>query len=205
MLQPSAISSPISMELTESLQQTLSGGKIWKLKALGLTIPLPNTARGFLLFLLGLAVVCGGMVMQITLSIQIWQTTAKIDKLKAEYRVIEQQNTAIVWEIAQTSTLESVRQRAQALNYKIVMDRYYIAAPGSTQLATTALPQNSQPKTIQSAVQAQNNVSNKTSATNSTDEAKQMTSAGFANNLQAATHALRQWWQKQWQSILQSS
>ncbi len=197
MLQPSAISSPISMELTESLHQTLSGGKIWKLKALGLTIPLPNTARGFLLFLLGLAVVCGGMVMQITLSIQIWQTTAKIDKLKVEYQGIEQQNTAIVWEIAQASTLESVRQRAQALNYKVVMDRYYMPASEPAYVAATHLPQNHQPAITGSESQTTNSVSNENSATDPSDQPDQMASFGFANNLQAATHALRQWWQQQ--------
>ncbi len=139
MLQPSTISSPISIELTESLQQrllpqTLAGVKIWKLRTLGVTITLPNNPRSFLLFLLGLSVVCIGMTMQIMLSIQIWQTTAKIDKLKLEYQAIERKNTAIVWEIAQKSTLERVQQRAQALGYKIVLDRYYIPAPGPTYL-----------------------------------------------------------------------
>lgn len=201
------------MELTESLQQTLSGGKIWKLKALGLTIPLPNSARSFLVFLLGLTVVCGGLVMQISLSIQIWQTTAKIDKLKVEYEVVEQKNTAVVWEIAQASTLESVRQRAQALNYKVVMDRYYIPAPAH--VAATTLPQNSQPKLTQAEPQAPNNVSIDTTASDTATsdspasdtagQTDQMAKVGFANNLQAATSALRQWWQKQWQFILQSS
>jgi hypothetical protein len=204
MLQPSAISSPISMELTESLQQTLlpqtlSGAKIWKLRTLGLTITLPNNPRSFLLFLLGLSVVCIGMTMQIMLSIQIWQTTARIDKLKAEYQAIEQQNTAIVWEIAQKSTLESVHQRAQALGYKVVPDRYYILAPGPTDLATTNLHPSSTPK-ITSSEQPANTAATIDNMANT----EQIAESGFADNLQAATHVLRQWWQKQWQILLQS-
>ncbi len=193
MLQPSAIPSPISMELTQSLQQTLAGGKSWRLRSLGLGIPLPNSSRSFLLFLLGLAVVSIGLIMQISLSIHIWQTSTKIGQLKAEYQAIEQQNTAIVWEIAQQSTLDRVRQRAQDLGYKVVMDRYYMPASGTTQLAAANLPSANKPKLTPAETQI-NQVGDAQAAI---AQADQGAVSDFANNLHAATDALRQWWQRQ--------
>ncbi len=197
MLQPSAIPTSVSSELTESLQQTLSPERLRTLKALGISIPLPSNLRHFIFFVLAVGLVCTAMTMQILLSIQIWQTTAKVERLKAEYRKIEQQNTALVWEIAQKSTLENVQQRANALGYSIALNRHYVAAPQprelaaldrSTTPATTVVPAD---QTTQAALQV--------------DRVALAPQTGFLNRLRWAGQTVTRWWQEQWQKVLRKS
>ncbi len=176
MLQPSAIPSSIPSDLAESLQQTLTKNKTWVLRTLGTTISLPTSPRTFVLFLLSLVAVCVGMVMHITLSMQIWQTSSQIEILQAEYRAIEQQNTALVWDIAQKSTLESIRQRAAAMGYAIPLTRHYVAAPQPLPLSVPAQPQA---VTLQA-----------------------VTAAESPTNLQATTNPLGKWWRTQWQKLV---
>lgn len=199
MLQPSILPTSVSAEFTESFQQTLSAGqqtlavgRIRTIRALGIGLSLPNDLRSFLLFLLMLTVVGVGITMQIMLSIQIWQTTAKVEDLKIEYQTIEQQNTAIVWEIAQKSTLETVHQRAEALGYNVALNRYYVPAPqlvhraiATAPLATLSAnsPADQQPSTVALAVDG--------SALTETP------AFDFTHNLQKAVTAIQQWWQKQ--------
>jgi len=197
MLQPSAIPTSVSSELTESLQQTLSPERLRTLKALGISIPLPSSLRHFLFFVLAVGLVCTAMTMQILLSIQIWQTTAKVERLKAEYRTIEQQNTALVWEIAQKSTLENVQQRAAALGYSVALNRHYVAAPQPHALAslerstTAATAVVSADQTTQAALQV--------------GTADLVPETGFLKRLQGAGQAVTQWWQEQWQKVLRKS
>ena len=133
-----------------------------------------------------------GMTMQIMLSIQIWQTTAKVEDLKVQYQSIEQQNTALVWEIAQKSTLETVHQRAEALGYNVALNRYYVPAPQSAhratddaKIATTSpnMTSDQQASTVAMTVDS--------AALKATPE------FDFTHNLQKAVTALQQWWQKQ--------
>lgn len=185
MLQPSAIPSSIPSDLAESLQQSLTGKKTWVLRVLGTTVSLPTTPRAFVLFLLTTAAVCVGMVMHITLSMQIWQTSSQIEILQAKYQAIEQQNTALVWDIAQKSTLESVRQRAVAMGYAIPLTRHYVSAPQPMQLALPAPTQvvaqsiTAEPVTLETA-----------------------TASVSTTNLQATTTILGEWWQTQWQKLV---
>lgn len=197
MLQPSAIPTSVSSELTESLQQTLSPERLRTLKALGISIPLPSSLRHFLFFVLAVSLVCTAMTMQILLSIQIWQTTAKVERLKAEYRTIEQQNTALVWEIAQKSTLENVQQRAAALGYSVALNRHYIAAP---QLHALASLERS--TTAATAVVAADQTTQAALQVGTADLAPE---TGFLKRLQGAGQAVTQWWQAQWQKVLRKS
>jgi hypothetical protein len=200
MLQPSAIPTSVSSELTESFQQTLAASRIRTLKALGVTLALPHNLRSFLLFLLALIVVAAGMTMQIMLSMQIWQTAAKVAVLKSEYQAIEQQNTALVWEIAQQSTLENVRQRAETLGYSVALNRYYVPAPQSAHLATAdGKPVTASPTTSSAHQSSALAMTVDTAALNITPE------FSFTHNLHKAFTMLEQWWQKQWQKLLRKS
>jgi len=181
MLQPSAIPSSIPSDLAESLQQTLTGNKTRVLGALATTLSLPTSLRTFILFLLTLIAVCVGMVMHITLSMQIWQTSSQIKILQAEYRAIEQQNTALVWDIAQKSTLESIRQRAAGMGYAIPLTRHYVAAPQpmqitvQTQAVARAIP--AEPVTLDAA-------------------------PASTLKRQTTTNTLGEWWKTQWESLV---
>ena len=185
MLQPSAIPSSIPSDLAESLQQTLTGKKTWVLRALGTTVSLPTTPRAFVLILLTIAAICVGMVMHITLAMQIWQTSSQIEILQARYQAIEQQNTALVWDIAQKSTLENVRQRAVAMGYAIPLTRHYVSAPQPLQLALPAPTQvvaqaiTAEPVILEAAI-----------------------GSASTTNLQATTTVLGEWWRTQWQKLV---
>jgi len=200
MLQPSAIPTSVSAEFTESFQQTLAASRTRTLHALGIGLTLPNSLQGFLLFLLALIVVIVGMTMQIMLSIQIWQTTAKVEQFKVEYRAVEQQNTALVWEIAQQSTLENVRQRAEALGYNVALNRYYLPAPQSAHLATVDAQAAGASSTTSSAPQPSAlAMTVNTAALNVTSE------FSFTDNVYQGATMLKQWWQTQWQKVLRKS
>lgn len=132
MLQPSKFSrSPLELQNTD-LQTILADtavGRLWQ--SLTQLLRLPNDFLSFLLFLMVLSVLCGGLILHIHLSSQIFQAHIQIDNQQAVFDSIEQQNSEIVWQINQSVSLNKIRQRAAALGYVDMPDHQFI---GSRQL-----------------------------------------------------------------------
>jgi hypothetical protein len=90
-------------------------------------VPLPQTLRGYLLFVLALTVICGLAVFQVWTSLRITQARAELAALSVQYSLIEQRNAELLWQIGQRTTLEQVHARAVQLNFHPALKRNYIA------------------------------------------------------------------------------
>lgn len=127
MVRNQTLTSAVSAELTGSLQQTLAEGRLRRLEQ---RIGLPTTFTGFLLLVLAVALLCAGMALLVITSVQTYQARQQITTLERTYRAVERQNAELVWQIAQHTTLEQVRQRALALGYQPPATRHF--APWSS-------------------------------------------------------------------------
>ena len=92
-------------------------------------VPLPQTLRGYLLFVLALTVVCGLAVFQVWTSLRISQARGVLDALRVQYILIEQKNAELLWQIGQRTTLEQVHTRAVQLDFRPALERNYIPSP----------------------------------------------------------------------------
>lgn len=92
-------------------------------------VPLPQTLRGYLLFVLALTVVCSLAVFQVWTSLRITQARAELDALSVQYNLIEQKNAELLWRIGQLTTLEEVQTRAVQLDFRPALERNYIPDP----------------------------------------------------------------------------
>jgi hypothetical protein len=92
-------------------------------------VPLPQTLRGYLLFVLALTVVCGLAVFQVWTSLRITQARGELDALRVQYSLIEQRNAELLWQIGQRTTLEQVQTRAVQLDFRPALERNYIPNP----------------------------------------------------------------------------
>jgi cell division protein FtsL len=131
MVRNQTLTSAVSAELTGSLQQTLTEGRLRRLEQ---QIGLPTTFAGFLVLALAVALVCGGMALLVVTSVQTYQARQQLASLERTYQAIERQNAELVWQIAQHTNLEQVRQRALALGYQPPAERHFAPWP-STALA----------------------------------------------------------------------
>lgn len=89
-------------------------------------IPLPHTLKGYLLFALALAVVCGLAMFQVWTSLRIAQVRGELASLRIQYDLIEQRNAELLWQIGQRTTLEQVQTRAMQLDLHPALQREYI-------------------------------------------------------------------------------
>ena len=89
-------------------------------------VPLPQTPRGYLLFLLALTVICGLAVLQVWTSLRITQARAGLAAHSVQYSLIEQKNAELLWQIGQRTTLEQVQIRAVQLDFHPALQRNYI-------------------------------------------------------------------------------
>lgn len=101
-------------------------------------VPLPQTLRGYLLFVLALTVVCGLAVFQVWTSLRITQTRAELDALTVQYNLIEQKNAELLWQIGQLTTLDEVQLRAVQLDFRPALERNYIPDPNSAAVRPAA-------------------------------------------------------------------
>lgn len=141
MLQPSKFSrSTLDLQNTD-LQAILADtalGRLWQ--SLSQLLRLPNDLVSFLLFLMVLSVLCGGLFLHIHLSAQIMQARIDIADQQALFEAIEQKNSEIAWQINQSSSLNNVKQRAVALGYVDMPDHQYIGAVQAEQALLPGSP-----------------------------------------------------------------
>ena len=92
-------------------------------------VPLPQTLRGYLLFVMALTVVCGLAVFQVWTSLRITQARGELEALRVQYSLVEQRNAELLWQIGQRTTLEQVQTRAVQLDFRPALERNYIPSP----------------------------------------------------------------------------
>ncbi len=119
--------SPPSIDLPPDLPQDLSRLTILRgLLRLDDIVPLPQTLRGYLVFLLALIVVSSLGILQVWTSLQVAQGRSELATLHIQHSLIEQQNAELLWQISQYTTLEQVQIRAIQLNFHPALKRKYI-------------------------------------------------------------------------------
>lgn len=127
-------SGPNSMPTSNLARFRVLRGLVW----LDDFVPLPQTLRGYLFFVLALTVVCGLAVVQVWTSLRITQARAELELLRVQYSLIEQKNAEFLWQIGQRTTLEQVQLRAVQLDFRPALQRHYIPNPYSLRSAPAA-------------------------------------------------------------------
>jgi hypothetical protein len=171
MLQRSSLPTTSPAEIADSLQRsweaTLHDRPLIQRRwhTLQDVLPLPLTWQQYLLACLVLAIVIGGMALQVLLSVQIARSEYQLRSLRQEYAAVERQNSELVYAIAQQSSLEQMALLARQQGYVPATSRTYVlrnpmaqpfaaggasaaAANGSAALDSTrnpAMPHNDQP------------------------------------------------------------
>lgn len=114
--------------LGHSLGESLGGGTGLRarLRALGHWLPLPATWQQYLLACLALAVVLGGMLLHVLLSVQIARADFQLRQLRADYARIERQNSELIYQIAQRSSLAQMAALAAEQGYVPATGRTYV-------------------------------------------------------------------------------
>ena len=125
---------PIGMQTSNLSRFRVLRGLVW----LDDIVPLPQTLRGYLFFVLALTLVCGLAVIQVWTSLRITQARAELELLRVQYSLIEQKNAELLWQIGQRTTLEQVQLRAVQLDFRPALQRNYIPNPYSLRTAPAA-------------------------------------------------------------------
>ena len=116
---------PNSMQSSNQSRLRVLRGLVW----LDDIVPLPQTLRGYLLFVLALTVVCGLAVFQVWTSLRITQARGELEALRVQFSLVEQRNAELLWQIGQRTTLEQVQTRAVQLDFRPALERNYIPSP----------------------------------------------------------------------------
>ncbi len=116
---------PNSMQSSGLSRFRVLRGLIW----LDDIVPLPQTLRGYLFFVLALTVVCALAVVQVWTSLRITQARAELEALRVQYSLIAQKNAELLWQIGQRTTLEHVQLRAVQLDFRPALQRNYVPNP----------------------------------------------------------------------------
>lgn len=122
MFQHSALPAP-TLDLPHSLPRIRILRGLMRLDEL---IPLPQTLKGYLIFLLVAGIITGLAVLQVWTSLQITKAYGELEALQVQHSLIEQQNAELLWQIGQHTTLARVQERAVALGYGPALQRKYI-------------------------------------------------------------------------------
>ncbi|MCB0123232.1 MAG: hypothetical protein KDE58_13345 [Caldilineaceae bacterium] len=128
------ISSPVSTELADSLERTLADERIRVLKR---TFSLPDSLQSFLGLLLILLLICGALMAHLVLSTSLHQSELRLTELQAINRAMEQENTILIQQIAESSSLAKGMERAQQMGYQTAYERRFIVAGGAETAAQT--------------------------------------------------------------------
>jgi hypothetical protein len=103
------------------------------------TLRLPDSPRAFAVYLLGLCIVFIGAFLHVLVAAQIMQAEFRLNQLREEYRIIEQQNGDIIFQIARDTNMQRLHERVLARGYVPVQEREYLF-PSSTALAKLKSP-----------------------------------------------------------------
>jgi hypothetical protein len=158
MLQRSSLPTTSPAEIADSLGRTLErpfgahpldsaslegafDGRRWR--ALQNALPLPTTWQQYLLACLAMAIVVGGMCLQVLLSVEIADREFVLRQLRSDYARVERQNSELVYAIAQQSSLGQMARLAAQSGYVPATSRTYIVrrpldSAGAPQLASLA-------------------------------------------------------------------
>ncbi|MBI1298213.1 hypothetical protein GC175_25045 [bacterium] len=105
---PSAVDMPHSLPHTQT----------WRaIKRAVRMLPMPQTARDYLVWVVIMAAIAGMVSMQILLSMRIQQTQLVLNDLTSQYVAVEQENAEILWQISQFTHLERIQTEAQRMGY----------------------------------------------------------------------------------------
>ncbi len=105
---PSAVDMPHSLPHTQT----------WRaIKRAVRMLPMPQTARDYLIWVVIMAAIAGMVSMQILLSMRIQQTQLVLTDLTGQYVAVEQENAEILWQISQFTDLERIQTEAQRMGY----------------------------------------------------------------------------------------
>lgn len=127
MLQRTTISPmPTSAEMAESINASQAAAWVAGFRQ---AVALPTSAQGFLIFMLGLILICTGVIVQVFLSAQVRQLDVAIATKQAEIELIEQANAEIIWSISQESNLSVMEARAKSLGFQPIAQPIYLMRP----------------------------------------------------------------------------
>ncbi len=122
MLQRSLPSAP-TVEIAESLQRTLDRRWVRSLQDL---LPLPETWQQYMVLLVIVLAIAGGMSLQIMLSVQTAQAEFQARQLRAEYAQVQRTNSELVFQIANRTGLVQIEPIARAQGYMPATGRVYV-------------------------------------------------------------------------------
>lgn len=122
MLQRSLPSAP-TVEIAESLQRTLDRRWVRSLQDL---LPLPETWQQYLVLLVIVLAIVGGMTLQIMLSVQTAQAEFQARQLRTEYARVQRLNSELVFQIANRTGLAQIEPIARAQGYAPATGRVYV-------------------------------------------------------------------------------
>lgn len=128
---------PSAVDLPHSLPHT----QTWRaIKRAVRMLPLPQTARDYLIWLALMAAVAGLVSMQILLSMQITQAQLVLDDLNGQYIAVEQENAELLWQISQFTHLERIQTEAERMGYGPGLNPEYRWVDDLSQSSVQALP-----------------------------------------------------------------
>jgi hypothetical protein len=161
MLQRSSLPSTSTAEIADTLQRSF-GERAWDRpgwQALPKLMPLPGTWQQYLLACVALAVVLGGLLLHVLLSVQIARADFQLRQLRDAYGRVERQNSELVYQIAQRSSLAQMAQLAAAQGYAPATGRTYTvrssdALAGAASSAGSPATSTSLPQTAPTAADA---------------------------------------------------
>lgn len=134
MLQRSSLPSTTTAELADTLGRSLGDrlGEGVRWRAWQNLLPLPTTWQQYVLASLALAVVMGGMLMHVLLAVQIAHADFQLRQMQNEYARIERQNSELIYQIAQRSSLAHMAELALQEGYVPATGRTYVVRSSSS-------------------------------------------------------------------------
>ena len=131
------LTTPVSTELADSLERTLANERLQVVKR---TFSLPDSLSSFLGFLLILLFICGALIAHVWLSTSLHKSELRLIELKTINLEIEQENTILIQQIAESSSLTKGIERVQQAGYEPAYE-YRFIVQNSSEFATSALTQ----------------------------------------------------------------
>jgi hypothetical protein len=146
-------------------------------------IPLPSTGREYLMWTLIMLLITGLVALQIWLSLRIAETQQTLNTLRVEYRMIEQENAELLWQISQYTSLERIKIEAERMGYGPSFQRDYRLVQSDERVAPSSVGRTGQEAGT---------------ASLSLDEVTSGAGALWEFNF---LKTLEEWWQPHWASI----
>lgn len=140
-----SISSPVSTELADSLERSLADERLRVIKR---TFSLPDSFRSFLVFLLLVTLICGALIAHLMVATSLHKSELRLQELQTINRAIEQENTILIQQIAEKSSLAEAMRRAQELGYEKAYERHFIRQGAATASMNAVTPANELPEQL---------------------------------------------------------